>query len=352
MPVLLEHRAEPRRDLHAAGEHAPRPVARHRVPLPRAELLRLGRRCKLLPNDRQPAALALCAARRPRGQPAATTATCSCACCASPTTTTGRTSRASVKSLTPRLLQTDLLLTRPFGDWSTYARTLRWQVLQTADPTTPHRPALRPRAADRRALRRRLGAAASTSAFETEFNRFAESRRPLSRAAPDRRARCTRSAASRRPFVLAGLDAHAQGLVQRRGYSLDQPLADGSTQRVARDPDLQPRQRLDARARHELRSAARVRQTLEPRLFYVNTPYRDQDDLPNFDSAAKDFNFDSIFTENAFSGVDRVSDSHQLDRRRDLARARPRDAAPRRCASASRSATAFATSASRPTACR
>jgi LPS-assembly protein len=55
-----------------------------------------------------------------------------------------------------------------------------------------------------------------------------------------------------------------------------------------------------------------VRQTLEPRLFYVNTPYRRQDDLPNFDSALKDFNFDSLFTENSFSGVDRVSDSNQL----------------------------------------
>ena len=55
-----------------------------------------------------------------------------------------------------------------------------------------------------------------------------------------------------------------------------------------------------------------VRQTLEPRLLYVNTPFSDQNDLPNFDAAAKDFNFDSIFTENSFSGVDRVSDAHQL----------------------------------------
>jgi len=55
-----------------------------------------------------------------------------------------------------------------------------------------------------------------------------------------------------------------------------------------------------------------LRQTLEPRLLYVNTPYRDQTGLPNFDSAGKDFNFESIYTENAFSGVDRVSDAHQL----------------------------------------
>jgi LPS-assembly protein len=45
---------------------------------------------------------------------------------------------------------------------------------------------------------------------------------------------------------------------------------------------------------------------------YVNTPYREQTGLPNFDSAGRDFNFTSIFSENAFSGVDRVSDAHQL----------------------------------------
>jgi LPS-assembly protein len=55
-----------------------------------------------------------------------------------------------------------------------------------------------------------------------------------------------------------------------------------------------------------------VRQTLEPRLLYVNTPFKNQNGLPNFDASAKDFNFDSIFTENAFTGVDRVSDAHQV----------------------------------------
>ena len=35
-------------------------------------------------------------------------------------------------------------------------------------------------------------------------------------------------------------------------------------------------------------------------------------DRPNFDSAGKDFNFNSIFSDNAFSGVDRVSDAHQV----------------------------------------
>ena len=53
-------------------------------------------------------------------------------------------------------------------------------------------------------------------------------------------------------------------------------------------------------------------QTLEPRLFYVKTAYRYQSDLPNFDSGANDYNFASVFTENTFSGQDRISDSHTL----------------------------------------
>jgi LPS-assembly protein len=54
------------------------------------------------------------------------------------------------------------------------------------------------------------------------------------------------------------------------------------------------------------------RQTLEPRAFYVNTPYRDQSLLPNYDSGAIDFNFATIYTDNAFVGNDRISDSDLL----------------------------------------
>ncbi|MEY4428320.1 MAG: hypothetical protein RLZZ182_1009 [Pseudomonadota bacterium] len=53
-------------------------------------------------------------------------------------------------------------------------------------------------------------------------------------------------------------------------------------------------------------------QTLEPRLQYVRTPYRDQAGIPLFDSAARDFNPYSIFAENAFTGVDRVSDANLM----------------------------------------
>ncbi len=53
-------------------------------------------------------------------------------------------------------------------------------------------------------------------------------------------------------------------------------------------------------------------QTLEPRLFYVNTPFREQKDFPLFDTAVADFNFAQIFSENRFTGHDRIGDSNQI----------------------------------------
>jgi LPS-assembly protein len=53
-------------------------------------------------------------------------------------------------------------------------------------------------------------------------------------------------------------------------------------------------------------------QTLEPRVFYAYAPYRDQSGLPNFDSGLKGFDFSSIFTDNLFSGNDRVNDANHF----------------------------------------
>jgi LPS-assembly protein len=53
-------------------------------------------------------------------------------------------------------------------------------------------------------------------------------------------------------------------------------------------------------------------QTLEPRLYYLNVPFRDQSRLPNFTTAESDFNFSQIFTENRFVGGDRIGDANQL----------------------------------------
>jgi LPS-assembly protein len=55
-----------------------------------------------------------------------------------------------------------------------------------------------------------------------------------------------------------------------------------------------------------------VIQTLEPRFYYVYIPFRDQNQIPLFDTAIADFNYAQIFSENMFSGGDRVNDARQL----------------------------------------
>lgn len=53
-------------------------------------------------------------------------------------------------------------------------------------------------------------------------------------------------------------------------------------------------------------------QTLEPRVYYVYAPYRDQSQLPLFDTAVADFNYAQLFSENRFVGGDRFGDANQV----------------------------------------
>lgn len=53
-------------------------------------------------------------------------------------------------------------------------------------------------------------------------------------------------------------------------------------------------------------------QTLEPRLYYLYVPVRDQHLIPVFDSGLADFNFAQIFSENRYSGGDRIGDANQV----------------------------------------
>ncbi len=53
-------------------------------------------------------------------------------------------------------------------------------------------------------------------------------------------------------------------------------------------------------------------QTLEPRAYYVFTPYRDQNNIPIFDTVESDFSFAEIYTGNTFIGNDRVADASRL----------------------------------------
>ena len=78
-----------------------------------------------------------------------------------------------------------------------------------------------------------------------------------------------------RSLPFAALDA---------GLLLERPAVDGRVQRI----------------------------TLEPRLLYLWTPYRDQDDLPVFDTRVPDLNFVQLFRGERYVGADRVSDANQV----------------------------------------
>ena len=55
-----------------------------------------------------------------------------------------------------------------------------------------------------------------------------------------------------------------------------------------------------------------VRQTLEPRMYYLYVPYVNQTDIPIFDSSESSFDYASLFRDNRFTGSDRVGDENKL----------------------------------------
>lgn len=234
-----------------------------------------------------------------------------------------------LQSQTPRLLATDLRfgrsVQREWGEAQAYARVQAWQALQGADPLTrfetPYQRVpqvglrLSTEADDAvmagfRPWGRR---ARLEGAVELEYNRF-----ELPREALD----------SQRSTLPSGQRAHLLGHVSlpfggagwwlipklslnAAAYSLDQTQMDGRRSMSRSVPSLSVDQGWVFERQTALFGRGTL-QTLEPRLLYVNTPFRDQSGMPNFDAAPKDFNFDSIYTDNQFSGVDRVSDNHQL----------------------------------------
>ena len=94
-------------------------------------------------------------------------------------------------------------------------------------------------------------------------------------------------------------------------YDLQTPLSDGSTT-VNR---VLPTVSLDSGLVFERDTTwlgKSLQQTLEPRLFYVRTPYQDQHLLPLYDTAVTDFNLATIYSENPYVGQDRIVDNNAL----------------------------------------
>jgi len=96
-------------------------------------------------------------------------------------------------------------------------------------------------------------------------------------------------------------------------YSLDDRLAGPDNDRT-KTRSL-PLFSLDAGANFERQTrwgGHDLIQTLEPRLFYLRVPYRNQDDLPLFDTRELTFSWNSLFRDNRFGGADRQADANQL----------------------------------------
>lgn len=54
-------------------------------------------------------------------------------------------------------------------------------------------------------------------------------------------------------------------------------------------------------------------QTLEPRVMYLYVPYRNQDDMPVFDTGLPDLNLVELFRQNRYVGGDRLGDANQVN---------------------------------------
>lgn len=64
--------------------------------------------------------------------------------------------------------------------------------------------------------------------------------------------------------------------------------------------------------RHFQWGTTSLQQTLQPRLFYLYTPYQNQNDFPNFDTVQLPFFFDQIFALNTYQSFDRLQNANQF----------------------------------------
>lgn len=208
-------------------------------------------------------------------------------------------------SLTQRLLANDATLAWREGPYSVNLRALKWQTLQ--DVTAPIVPPY-DRLPQVAMTYQQPDLAGFNVSLTGDYTRFEAD--PALTLQPNAHRSYVLAEISRRwgtPgwYVTPKLQVHATS------YHFDAPLANGarSFSRLLPTFSIDSGMIFERDASYFGRS---FRQTLEPRLFFVNTPYRDQSLLPNYDSALNDFNFATIYTENAFGGNDRISDSRLL----------------------------------------
>ncbi len=213
----------------------------------------------------------------------------------------------ATQPLRQRLLPGDAQLNWAQNDQSARLRVLKWQTLQDlASPILPpydRMPQLQWRYAPTQ-----LGAGLEAS-VELDTTRFEAARSALRNQANGQRSYAM--AQIRRPFVRPGGFITPRLQLHTTHYELDGAMANGSRSASRSLPTFS----LDSGLVFERDASYLGRnfvQTLEPRAFYTYTPFRDQSALPVYDTAANDFNFATIYTENAYGGHDRLADNNLL----------------------------------------
>lgn len=212
-------------------------------------------------------------------------------------------------TVTPRLLLSDIQGLHELGDWTAYARVQRWQVLQSLDApiVTPYQRAPQIGVRTQQAV-----AGGFDVSFEGEFNRFTNPASTIESHRLDGDRLHTLTSISYPWVTTPGWTLTPKLSINAAAYSLSRPTVTDGRKNTSR---VIPTLSLDSAWVLERESnwfGTDLIQTLEPRVLYVYTPYRKQDNFPIFDSAARDLKFETAFSENAFSGIDRVSDSNQV----------------------------------------
>ena len=208
-------------------------------------------------------------------------------------------------SLTQRLLATDAALTLDKNDFAMGLRLSKWQTLQDiAAPIIPPYDRL-PQLTARYGKNNLSGFDFSISGDYTKFSSDA-----LLNKQPNA-SRAMLAAQLSRPWINPGWFFTPKVQLHATQYQFDSPLTNG-----LRDANrLLPTFSVDSGLMFERDTnffGRAVTQTLEPRAFYVNTPFKNQSALPVYDTSANDFNFASAYLENPFSGGDRIADNSLL----------------------------------------
>jgi LPS-assembly protein len=220
-------------------------------------------------------------------------------------------------SLTQRLLANEGTLGWDWAGIDFSGRVQRWQTLQ--DPDSPIIPPYdRSPELTARHTRTNLWGGLDTY-VEADYTHFTHDVTSDLRARFPTTAEATQPDGHRsylvtqvsRPWRAPGWFITPKAQIHSRHYAFDAPLATGEDSANVVVPTLSLDSGLVMERNTTLFGRAFV-QTLEPRAFYVYTPYRDQSRLPVYDSALIDFNFASIYTENAFGGHDRIADNNLL----------------------------------------